>query len=83
VLGVTLATGARAIGRLWTARRGFETALLIGAIGVVGTIMGHSVFENLHVLNFGIHWAAVIALFYLAPRIVLPGASAAARAGGA
>ena len=34
--------------------------------------MGHSVFENLHVLNFGIHWAAVIALFYLAPRIVLP-----------
>ena len=78
VLGVALATGARAIRRLWAAGRGFETALLIGAMGVVGTIMGHSVFENLHVLNFGIHWAAVIALFYVAPRVVLP-----ARAGGA
>jgi hypothetical protein len=32
----------------------------------------------LHVLNFGIHWAAVIALFYVTPRAVLP-----ARAGGA
>ncbi|HET7080340.1 MAG TPA: O-antigen ligase family protein, partial [Chloroflexia bacterium] len=78
VLGVALATGARAIRRLWAAGRGFETALLIGAVGVVGTIMGHSVFENLHVLNFGIHWAAVIALFYVTPRAVLP-----ARAGGA
>jgi hypothetical protein len=45
--------------------------------------MGHSVFENLHVLNFGIHWAAVIALFYLAPRVVLPDAGGAAPAGGA
>ncbi len=65
VLGVALRRGWQSIRRAMRARDGWACALLIGAFGVVVTIVGHSVFEDLHVLNMGIHWAAVISLFYL------------------
>jgi O-antigen ligase len=65
MLGIALGTGWQAVRRAVGARRGWDSALLIGAFGVVMAVAGHSIFEDLHVLNLGIHWAAVIALFQL------------------
>jgi O-antigen ligase len=65
VLATALVAAGRALRHARRAGTGADLALVIGALGVVVTIMGHSVFENLHVLNMGIHWAAVIALLYL------------------
>ncbi|HUS14223.1 MAG TPA: O-antigen ligase family protein [Chloroflexia bacterium] len=79
LLGTALAGGWRAIRAAVRARQGFDSAVLIGAFGVVLAIMGHSVFEDLHVLNMGIHWAAMIALFYVVPRSVTE--TSGARAG--
>jgi O-antigen ligase len=55
----------------WAVRRvaGVDRALVIGGLGVLATFMLHNFFENLHVLNLGIHWAAVLALFAIAPRL--------------
>jgi O-antigen ligase len=75
VLGTALAAGVRALRAARRARAGFETTLIIGAIGVLFTIIGHSVFEDLHVLNMSIHWVAVIALFYLVPPLLAPRAA--------
>jgi O-antigen ligase len=57
-------------GGLWAVRRvrGVDQALVVGALGVLVTFMTHNIFENLHVLNLGIHWAAVLALFVAVPR---------------
>lgn len=38
-----------------------------GALGILTAIMIHNIVENLHVLNLGIQWSAVLALFYLIP----------------
>ena len=48
--------------------RGLYQALVVGALGVLATFMLHNVLENLHVLNLGLHWAAVLALFTILPR---------------
>ncbi len=72
LIGTALNAAWRALARVRGPERGLERALLIGAFGVVWAILGHSVFENLHALNMGIHWAAVIALFTLVPRALEP-----------
>jgi len=38
-----------------------------GGLGVLTAIMVHNLVENLHVLNLGLQWSAVLALFYLIP----------------
>jgi O-antigen ligase len=55
-------TGWRAV------RRTYDQSLryvVWGALGVISAVMFHNIVENLHVLNLGIHWCSVIALFYL------------------
>jgi O-antigen ligase len=37
-----------------------------GAFGIIAAVMFHNIVEDLHVLNLGIHWCSIIALFYLA-----------------
>jgi O-antigen ligase len=58
-------------GGFWAVRRvtGVDRALVIGGLGILAALMLHNFFENLHVLNLGIHWAAVLALFVIAPRL--------------
>jgi hypothetical protein len=46
---------------------------------VLVTFIGHNFFENLHALNFGIHWGAALALFTL----VFKGGSLKGEASGA
>ncbi|HMA34947.1 MAG TPA: O-antigen ligase family protein [Chloroflexia bacterium] len=72
VFGVALGAGWRAIRQAARAASGLAGAVLVGAFGVVVAFAGHSIFENLHVLNLGIHWAAMIALFYLVPPLLKP-----------
>ncbi len=40
-----------------------------GSLGVVTAIMAHNIVENLHVLNMGIQWSAILALFYIIQRL--------------
>jgi O-antigen ligase len=35
-----------------------------GSLGILSAVMAHNLVENLHVLNMGIQWSAVLALFY-------------------
>ena len=35
-------------------------------MGILVTFMVHNFFEDLHVLNMGIHWGAALSLFTLA-----------------
>jgi O-antigen ligase len=65
LLLTAVAGGFRAVRRV----TGLERALVIGSLGVLATLMLHNFFENLHVLNLGIHWAAVLALFVILPRL--------------
>jgi putative inorganic carbon (HCO3(-)) transporter len=60
-------------GGFWAVRRvtGADRALVIGGLGVLATFMMHNFFENLHVLNLGIHWAAVLALIVILPRLAV------------
>lgn len=38
-----------------------------GGFGTLTAVMIHNIVENLHVLNLGIQWSAILALFYLIP----------------
>ncbi len=40
-----------------------------GGIGALTALIVHNIVENLHVLNLGIEWSAILALFYLIPLI--------------
>ncbi|PZR98679.1 MAG: hypothetical protein DLM69_08385 [Candidatus Chloroheliales bacterium] len=62
-LGTALREAARAVRR--TRNNGYYQAIAIGSLGVLLTLMGHNFFENLHVLNMGVHLSSVLALFYL------------------
>lgn len=40
-----------------------------GGLGILTSVMVHNLVENLHVLNMGIQWSAVLALYYIIPRL--------------
>jgi O-antigen ligase len=59
VVGVRALRSARSVGDT------YGEAVVVGALGILITLMFHNFFENLHVLNMGIHWCAALALFTL------------------
>ncbi|MDQ3706367.1 MAG: O-antigen ligase family protein [Chloroflexota bacterium] len=63
VVGVRALLSARAAGDT------YGEAVVIGALGILVTFMFHNFFENLHVLNMGIHWGAALALFTLSKKL--------------
>ena len=65
-----------------TRQHGYYQAISIGALGILVTFMGHNFFENLHVLNMGIQWSSVLALFYLVRVLPSEGPSLEGEAGG-
>lgn len=40
-----------------------------GAFGIIVAVAVHNIFEDLHVLNMGIQWSCLLALFYLIKRL--------------
>ncbi len=58
-LGSVWYTGLQAI---QSARDWFTRSIALGGIGVIGAVTGHNLFENLHVLNMGVQFGAIIAL---------------------
>jgi O-antigen ligase len=76
MLITAIVVGVRAVRRSREAGDAFGEAVTIGALGVLVTFAGHNFFENLHALNFGIHWGAALALFTLIPRTYQPQATA-------
>lgn len=73
IIGLTayLALVGTAYGIAWrTYRRTKEVALRYvawGGVGILTAVLVHNLVENLHVLNLGIQWSSVLALFYLIP----------------
>lgn len=65
MLITAIIVGVRAIRRTREAHDSFGEAVAIGAFGILITFAAHNFFENLHALNFGIHWGAALALFTL------------------
>jgi len=65
MLLTALATGISALRRSRAAGDNYGEAVVIGALGILVTFMAHNFFEDLHVLNMGIHWGAALALFTL------------------
>lgn len=68
MLITAIVVGVRAIRYARQAGDAYGEAVCIGALGVLVTFAGHNIFENLHVLNMGIHWGAALALFTLVQR---------------
>ncbi len=62
LLGLAIREGVRAVRR--TRGNRYYQAIAVGSIGVLFSLMGHNFFENLHVLNMGVHLSSVLALFY-------------------
>ena len=65
MLITAVTVGYRALRRARYAHDAYGEAVVIGALGVLVTFMAHNFFEDLHVLNMGIHWDAALALFTL------------------
>jgi len=65
MLIAALTVGIRALRRARASRDTYAEAVVIGAMGILVTFMVHNLFEDLHVLNMGIHWGAALALFTL------------------
>ncbi len=65
MLVTALTVGIRALRQARTSGDTYGEAVVIGALGILVTFMFHNLFENLHALNFGIHWGAALALFTL------------------
>ncbi len=66
MLIAAIIVGIRALRRVRrTSRDSYAEAVIIGAMGILVTFMVHNLFEDLHVLNMGIHWGAALALFTL------------------
>lgn len=65
MLATAVVVGVRALRRVRAAGDSYGEAVVIGALGVLITLMAHNFFENLHALNMGIHWVAALALFTL------------------
>ncbi|MEF3273520.1 MAG: O-antigen ligase family protein [Chloroflexus sp.] len=53
--------------RGWLAR-----GIALGGLGIVGALSGHNLFENLHVLNMGVQFGAMIALLATIDTAPLP-----------
>lgn len=68
VLISAVTVGIRALRRVRAAGDTYGEAVVIGALGILVTFMAHNFFEDLHVLNMGIHWGAALALFTLVSR---------------
>jgi O-antigen ligase len=68
MLITALVVGFRALRRARSRDDSYGEAVVIGALGILVTLMVHNIFENLHALNMGIHWAAALALFTLVGR---------------
>jgi O-antigen ligase len=68
MLVTALVVGVRALSRARSAGDTYGEAVVIGALGILVTFMFHNFFENLHVLNMGIHWGAALALFTLSKK---------------
>lgn len=69
LLGCGIGQGLR------SAVRTKDTALRYIAWGAFGTVVAvavHNIFEDLHVLNMGIQWSCLLALFYLVNRLDKP-----------
>jgi hypothetical protein len=60
--------GIHALRRVRAVGDGYGQAVSIGVLGILVTFMAHNFFEDLHVLNMGIHWGAALALFTLCQR---------------
>jgi O-antigen ligase len=65
MLITALIVAVHALRRVRSVGDTYGEAIVIGALGVLVTFMAHNFFENLHALNMGIHWGAVLALFTL------------------
>ncbi|MGC8952649.1 O-antigen ligase family protein [Chloroflexus sp.] len=59
LLGSVWHTAVRAVQQ---ASDWFTRGIALGGIGVVSTLSGHNLFENLHVLNMGVQFGTIIAL---------------------
>jgi O-antigen ligase len=68
VLISAVTVGIRALRSVRAAGDTYGEAVVIGALGILVTFMAHNFFEDLHVLNMGIHWGAALALFTLVSR---------------
>jgi O-antigen ligase len=68
MLITALVVGFRALRRARSREDSYGEAVVIGSLGILVTLMVHNIFENLHALNMGIHWAAALALFTLVGR---------------
>jgi len=66
MLVTAVIVGVRALRNARSAGDTYGEAVVVGALGILITLMFHNFFENLHVLNMGIHWCAALALFTLA-----------------
>jgi O-antigen ligase len=68
MLITAVVAGIKALKRVRAAGDTYAEAVVIGALGILVTFMTHNFFEDLHVLNMGIHWGAALALFTLVGR---------------
>jgi O-antigen ligase len=68
MLITALVVGFRSLRRARARSDTYGEAVVIGALGILVTLMVHNIFENLHALNMGIHWVAALALFTLVDR---------------
>ena len=68
LLVTALVVGVRAVRSARFAADTYGEAVVRGALGTLITLMFHNIFEDLHVLNMGIHWCAALALFTLSKR---------------
>ena len=65
MLIAAVAVGVHAIKRTRAAGDKYGEAISIGALGVLVTFMFHNLFEDLHVLNLGIHWGAALSAVHI------------------
>jgi O-antigen ligase len=68
MLITALVVGIKALRRVRARDDTYGEAVVLGALGILVTLMVHNIFENLHALNMGIHWVAALALFTLVGR---------------
>lgn len=68
-LALLVVAFGRAIVVFRETRDGLLRYVAWGGLGIIIAVAIHNLVENLHVLNLGIQWSAVLALFYLIPQL--------------